>query len=517
MALNESKCLSRSRGLKLLATIVFVSAFWVPPARAEFFAPNPELAVEARFAQFAILELLDRRIVAKQGIAELLEYRRKNPAYRGDQLEMIHRNVVARSQIKDLLLAKIEPHLRLVNRPSEVDTQVELFHYLMTMAIGYALVDNYVEFVEDVQNDDRLRRIVNEANLGYGKPADLLRDAAREFYSVKFRRPTLRGARRFGELNVDLDQSILNDRDLAFFWAVIENSGTFRFLRDQSQAGRAVFDIGFFLKGIFGGKKIFRDQAHDSLKSTIDGISKAFGNTIGKFQSRRGKLYGSPEVEKRLREDLRPGDILLEKTPFRLTDRFIPGYWGHNAIWLGTEAELITLGIWDHPAFARLQGRIRAGQGVLEALRPGVTTNTLGHFLDVDSYAVIRKRDMGEEELRAVLVRAALQYGKLYDFGFDVETQDRLVCSELMYMTYVSVPYRLERTLGRMTINPDAVAETAVGGPFDIVRLIVDGQWIERNAEAKMASVLAGAFADRDALLAAHSVGPRSGGSASSP
>ena len=31
------------------------------------------------------------------------------------------------------------------------------------------------------------------------------------------------------------------------------------------------------------------------------------------------------------------GDILLEKTPFRLTDKLIPGYWGHAAVWIGGE------------------------------------------------------------------------------------------------------------------------------------------------------------------------------------
>ena len=32
---------------------------------------------------------------------------------------------------------------------------------------------------------------------------------------------------------------------------------------------------------------------------------------------------------------MQAGDILLEKTPFRLTDKMIPRYWGHATIWTG--------------------------------------------------------------------------------------------------------------------------------------------------------------------------------------
>jgi hypothetical protein len=78
--------------------------------------------------------------------------------------------------------------------------------------------------------------------------------------------------------------------------------------------------------------------------------SMLFGNTVGLVELRRGKLYGRAEVLSRVSETARAGDILLEKTPFRLTDAFIPGHWGHAAIWVGSEAELRALGIWDHPA-----------------------------------------------------------------------------------------------------------------------------------------------------------------------
>ena len=53
---------------------------------------------------------------------------------------------------------------------------------------------------------------------------------------------------------------------------------------------------------------------------------------------KKGKLYKKGDVLADVSSTLRAGDILLEKTPFRLTDKLIPGYWGHAAVWIGTES-----------------------------------------------------------------------------------------------------------------------------------------------------------------------------------
>ena len=63
------------------------------------------------------------------------------------------------------------------------------------------------------------------------------------------------------------------------------------------------------------------------------------------------------------------------------------------------------------------------------------------------------------------------QHGKTYDFNFDVETTDKLVCSELLYQTYGDVIWPTERYLGRYTISPDNVAEIIAqkSTPFELI------------------------------------------------
>lgn len=438
----------------------------------------------------SILELLTFRIFAVKAVKEIDAQAKAGIPLRADQLEDLHRNVVARNQIKEDLIRKIEPHLDLVNHPKKVKTDADHFHYLQTLAIGYTLSDNYQDFVETIQKNPTLRRIANEENSSFDKQKKILRKTVSQFFSPKFHRPTLRGARRYSDLDDSFDAKVAASTDLQFFKAIIENSATFDYLKNQADFDRVTYDIEFFFKRLVGSKRVFPDIIHDSLAKTVSGISKVFGNTVGKFQSRRGLLYGTNSITAGIQVQLRPGDILLEKTPFRLTDRFIPGYWGHNAIWLGTEEELRALGVWEHPKIQAIADRIRAGQSILEALRPGVTTNRLEHFLDIDSFAVLRRPDISIEEQRNVVIRAASQYGKAYDFGFDVETQDTLVCSELMFMTYTDIQFRLEKMLGRYTINPDSVAEASVKGILDVVALAKDGQFEQGDLRESMRKLI---------------------------
>ncbi|MDR0775966.1 MAG: hypothetical protein LBE81_04935 [Azonexus sp.] len=231
------------------------------------------------------------------------------------------------------------------------------------------------------------------------------------------------------------------------------------------------------LAGFFGVLSV--DTLNHLKTEGVNFFSMVFGNAIGLVELRRGKLDGQADVLARVGGALRAGDILLEKTPFRLTDTFIPGHWGHAAIWIGNESELRELGIWDDPAVQPYQAKIRDGRGVVEALRSGVKMNTLAHFVNVDDLAVLRPRAASLAARREVVLQTLRLVGKSYDFNFDVESTDRIVCSELVYHAYGNIRWPTERRLGRATISPDNVAVLATGdGPFTVTALYHDGREI---------------------------------------
>jgi hypothetical protein len=211
-------------------------------------------------------------------------------------------------------------------------------------------------------------------------------------------------------------------------------------------------------------------------------LSKGFSNSAGVIKFRDGKLkHLSRAVHDDLVSQMKPLDILLEKTPFRLTDKFIPGYYGHVAIWVGTERELREAGIWNElPHFYKIaqerysyegpsfQDAIRQGRHIVEALRSGVEIHTLRDFLNIDDLAVLRVHEcpegstgprfcMTSKKKREYLLEVFRQIGKDYDFNFNVNTETAIVCSELAYRTFYDVDFQTRKTLGKHSISPEQV------------------------------------------------------------
>lgn len=240
----------------------------------------------------------------------------------------------------------------------------------------------------------------------------------------------------------------------------------------------------------------------EAIERLVGRISQIFGNTVGRVQTRDGKMKAltkSPEVMKSMKKRLRPLDIFFEKTPFRLTDKFIPGYFGHVAIWLGTPEELLEMTVFyegkvipllNHPTVLPYLERMSRGELVVEALRePGVTMNTLEHFLDVDDFLVVRSTNKGLTPAEHIL-RALEQVGKPYDFNFDVETERAIVCSELVYTVFNDLEWPLDQSMGRYTISPDHVAWRSMDYCFAPQLMYVDGKEIQTNMSAELKRLL---------------------------
>jgi hypothetical protein len=222
-------------------------------------------------------------------------------------------------------------------------------------------------------------------------------------------------------------------------------------------------------------------------------VSGAVGNTLGLVEMRKGYLTTLPSMDRaRIKGGFKPLDVMFEKTPFRLTDKSIPGHYGHVAVWVGTETDLKELGLWDHPTVVPHHEKIRAGAGIIEALRPGVEINTFDHFLNIDDLLVIRSSsEMSREDIRAGILRAFAQLGKSYDFNFNVESDREIVCSELAFVVFPGIPWPTSKALGRYTISPDEVAVKALeGGPFRPVCIFYDGTEVSGKLPESLACLL---------------------------
>ena len=225
-------------------------------------------------------------------------------------------------------------------------------------------------------------------------------------------------------------------------------------------------------------QKFFRkDNNYQIGKFFTHYISGAIGNAAGMVRIRKGYLYKNDAIQNLIKTKLKPMDILAEKTGFALTDKMIPGYFGHIALWLGTEEQLKNEGLWDSPTIKPFQNRIRNGYCVLESARNGTHLKTLEDFVNVDELAIARIIDykkLNTDDKIALYQNALAQLGKEYDFNFDVETSDKLVCSELLYQVFGSIYWPTDKFLKRATISPDNVLSLALyqNTPIELVYYI---------------------------------------------
>ena len=286
-----------------------------------------------------------------------------------------------------------------------------------------------------------------------------------------------------------------------------------QYIKDSSML-HALSEKGFFKKwiGILGS--MFSDDM-DSLSSMFRNfkmnISKYFGNTVGNLKSDRAPFVNAEEIMPEMYLKLQPGDILLEKAGFLLTDKFIPGHFGHVAIYSGKpdmlfgdllkdSRKMITELLYYLVAKENRDIEYYLNNDVIEALRPGVTFNPLEHFLKVDDVLVLRlKKDFKGKELRTKsYIRDALhnsfQYlGSDYDFAFDVNSNDLIVCSELPYQVMKGIPFRVKEVAGSWSISPDDVAVGCGPGeerPFELVYFAHDGKTVKDNAFEKLVELL---------------------------
>ncbi|PCJ16817.1 MAG: hypothetical protein COB02_15050 [Candidatus Cloacimonadota bacterium] len=242
---------------------------------------------------------------------------------------------------------------------------------------------------------------------------------------------------------------------------------------DTNFADELKKEKGFFntIKNFF--KKDFA-RAYTNHKKRLGSytyyLSKFFGNASGALNIQKYIDSISKDELKRVRlEELQPGDVVLEKTSGAITDKFIPGHFGHVAMYFGRPDQLqdvmLSNGkrLLDHPRVIEYMDRLENGETIVESIRPGVTLVKLEHWR-VNDVAILRPTTYPKEKLGDTLLQAIRYVGTAYDFNFDVNTREIIVCSELPFQAFEDINFRIAKAAGRWTISPDDVAVLA--GPM---------------------------------------------------
>lgn len=378
----------------------------------------------------------------------------------------IAREIAEANTIRTLLFQHALRHRNALYRVDEsMDDGERIDSILIAMAAALTLFDNAQFMQEHFSDDYVLRSKLNEAYPEFGVGKHYYEDSLLRANSLSYR-ASMSDAIRFFQDNQEAIAHHMGkaDKSLITLYAFVEKSpARIRFGGDDAFR-QITGQLGVLL----------RRSAVDSIRqvSKLKFLtSQIVGNTLGMVRWRSGKLKNDHEFLALMSEALQPGDILLEKTPFALTDMTIPGHFGHAAIYIGTTDQLRAIGVLDSPLVRERLEQIGSGHVVLEALRGGVVLNTLEHFMNIDDVAVLRPQHLPQEAMRDSIGLALSNFGKRYDFNFDVNTTETIVCSELVYVAYPQIDFVTKQVFTSFTISPDDIAKLAAGNPSDPLEL----------------------------------------------
>jgi hypothetical protein len=205
------------------------------------------------------------------------------------------------------------------------------------------------------------------------------------------------------------------------------------------------------------------DILQDATTSAVFPVQRKVAEWMG---DTRVKRIGQPLISRQqvlaLLPRLQPGDILVARQNWYLSNIGLPGFWPHAELYVGrpqdwavffdddaeVQAWLETLPgapatlaahlARAYPAkWTQYTGQDEHGDPlrIIESISEGVSFTGPEHGMRVDYFAAMRPRLSPLDKARAV-ARAFHLQGRPYDFNFDFFSDATLVCTELVYKAY---------------------------------------------------------------------------------
>lgn len=204
----------------------------------------------------------------------------------------------------------------------------------------------------------------------------------------------------------------------------------------------------------------WRRRGASAKQQTMFAVLEGFGRTAARMNPPHEK-HVTPTVLKQFSTLLRPGDVVVSRHRYALTNYLLPGTWPHASLYVGTPQQRDALGVAVDPAIGK---RWADNKCTLEALRDGVLFRPLTDTLSVDYVAVLRP-NLSSTAIREGLQRVVLHEGKAYNFDFDFFSSDRLVCTEVIYRAFDGIAgFKLPLTerAGRQTLSAEDLLDLAL-------------------------------------------------------
>lgn len=355
--------------------------------------------------------------------------------------------------------------------------------FLLTHTALTALLANGLKFTALTLNNPQLETVLDEANDEYGVPGGAFADFKLTAVHVATTTQLMTGDSWAPAAKLQLKLAkALDDGRVKWAWAEMQ--------KDSKAAKDSLLKKGL---------KLFAGNAADVVKDTsahaIFPVQKDFAEWAGDTRvARIGQpLVTADDVAKLVLPKLQPGDIVVSRQNWFLSNIGLPGFWPHAMLYVGAAKDLSAafdldpdVGAWvktqkekaatftellqkRYPAKWKAYAEGPDFQGhapirVIESISEGVSFTATEHAFGVDYLAAMRPRRAPVDKAKAI-ERAFKYQGRPYDFDFDFFSDATLVCTELVYKSYQpgadlhGVQFDLVDVAGRRTLPANEIVK----------------------------------------------------------
>lgn len=211
-------------------------------------------------------------------------------------------------------------------------------------------------------------------------------------------------------------------------------------------------------------------------------VQKNVAEWMGDTRVRRaGRYLIDDAMQARFLAKLAPGDVMLARKNWYLSNIGLPGFWPHALVYVGTREQVAatfdddpetrawlasighegTFSSYLESRFVRVWRQLDK-HPIAEAVSEGVVVSDMHHAAG-DYVAALRPRLANVVKAKAI-VHALELFGRPYDFDFDFATDHAVVCTELVWRSYRArdgepgLELPLSRIAGRLTLPANEIA-----------------------------------------------------------
>jgi len=215
----------------------------------------------------------------------------------------------------------------------------------------------------------------------------------------------------------------------------------------------------YFIAWLANRRHALRRRGASAKQKTMFAVLEYGGKAVSEISLPKTKRVTQAIISE-IENFLQPGDIFVTRHNGALTNLFLPGFWPHAALYIGSQNQQTLPVNSDSQYLKYWTGTNRT----LEALKDGVHFRRLEDTLNVDAFVVIRP-NFQNGQISQAISRAISHAGKGYNFDFDFFRSDQLVCTEVIYRAYdgidnVNIP--LQERMGRKTFSAEDLLDLSI-------------------------------------------------------